>query len=398
MKNAILDRDFDLGGGEIVNVSTDERILFSPYNISAYQIDLIKKCRDSIKKLKTRIKIRKYIKKFPKVPHFEELLVVNVLASGTEEEYEVVVRKFFLKFPNFFYAKLHMARVYLYYEQYNEISNLYGDTLKLSTAFPNRKVFFIHEMKQFLYFSVSYFITKGRIKAAKERLYQMSTITGSSAGIYKNAQKMIKSYCSSLAEEKKESIIVTTNFEKSLNKFDFLPKIKRKIINLNNKFNNDNLKDNSNLLVQSQIAAEKYPKVPHFKTFIVQYYIANRDHLNVVAAVQELYNLHPNFLLTKIFLSELLLRTEDLEYGIKKIFELFNKDLILDVSIQKEYSAVEYLSFYFIAGKVWLYKKRPDLAEKCLNNLSRVNTDSNQHILLQKEISKYYTKNYNNLN
>jgi len=399
-ENQIDEKDFNLGDGEIVKVVTNEAVIFEPYNLSTYQIGLIKKYRQNLENPKTLIEVKKCIKKFPKVPHFEELLVKCVLISGkkkgNEESYERAVRKFYLKFPDFFFAKLHIARVYLLYEEYSEISNLYGETLKLSTAFPNRKVFNINEINQFLYFSISYFIAKGRIENAQERLDQMFYITGLS-GMYKNAQNMIRQYIDNLNIEKEEAMIITTDFEEILAEYKFSSKVEKLIIKLNNEFET-NCENNSNLLIQAQIASNKYSKIPHFKCIIAECYMVNNDFENAAIAIQELYNSHPDFLYSKLFISELLLHSQDKEDGIQQIFKIFNAELKLSASMQKKYTAKEFIRFQFLAGRVWLYKKRPDLAQECLYDLSRLDTDRNEYKFLQKLISEYYTKNNDNLN
>jgi hypothetical protein len=89
------------------------------------------------------------IKKYPKTPHFKNILAKVYIDLGHEEKGLKQLKELLKENPDFVFAKTELMSYYLQKNKLNEIAILLGESLEIEDLYKNRKIFHISEFMTF---------------------------------------------------------------------------------------------------------------------------------------------------------------------------------------------------------------------------------------------------------
>jgi len=112
--------------------------------------------------LKTLPVFQELVRKYPHVPIFHNNLLNARQFLGQEEEVEKGVIELYRQFPNYLFAKLGQATLYLRQEKIDLIPEIFNQTFDLKMLYPDRELFHIMEVRAFYHFLGRYFFYTGR--------------------------------------------------------------------------------------------------------------------------------------------------------------------------------------------------------------------------------------------
>ena len=101
--------------------------------------------------------IQKYIKRFPKNPHFKNHLAVLYTRLGENYKANEINKIIVAENPDYLYGKLNLASHYYYEGEYNKMKDILGNDLSLKTLYPERDTFHLNEALNFLKITVLYY-------------------------------------------------------------------------------------------------------------------------------------------------------------------------------------------------------------------------------------------------
>ncbi|WP_289048287.1 DUF1186 domain-containing protein [Carboxylicivirga marina] len=155
------------------NITDDNTILDSEYGINDYVREALEEAYHLARKPKAANvkKLKGYIKKYPRVPHFKNYLSVCFSDTGRDAEAQKVIELTIEQHPNYFYGRLNRANMYLDEEQYEKIPELLGEAMDLPSLYPQRPEFHIDEIKGFYFLAVRYYLAIDK-EAEAEHCYQ----------------------------------------------------------------------------------------------------------------------------------------------------------------------------------------------------------------------------------
>ncbi len=144
-------------------------------------------------KKKALLKLQKMIQKHPHFSPFYGLLIAYYWVHDHEKAIEWT-KKTYAKFPEDFTAKLAMAKYYAVVEDNMEgVYSIFGRDIKLSYAYPNRKLYHYTEFMNFVFFSVYIFLELDRLSDAEAKLAEIAPF-GTDHQTYYACKKMIDNY------------------------------------------------------------------------------------------------------------------------------------------------------------------------------------------------------------
>lgn len=114
--------------------------------------------------------------KYPAVPYFKNLLGVAFTASGRKMKAEEILNWTIKTHPEFIFARLNLATIYLANGRVKKIPNLLGKSLNLGDFYPDRDEFHKNEVLSYLQLAISYFLFINDIHSAEERMEMMEEI------------------------------------------------------------------------------------------------------------------------------------------------------------------------------------------------------------------------------
>ncbi len=195
--------------------------------------NLLKQCIENVGKSKHEKELQKYIKNFPKVPLFYKLLCDEFFRKGKIESYKRFSISYYKKFPEDFFAVLHMAIVHALNEELNKVKLLYGETITLQFAFPNKTIYHISEIIDFLSFTVSYCLANHALDDAIINENKLGEILKDSTA-HKNAKEQIANYKRELLPYKSASIEIVGGYKDIYKFYNFTEEetevIKRRLL------------------------------------------------------------------------------------------------------------------------------------------------------------------------
>jgi tetratricopeptide (TPR) repeat protein len=112
------------------------------------------------------------IKKYPHIPMFYNYLVVAYSAAGEHEKAEETARKNYERNPDYLFARLNYAELFLRRGEYERVAEIFDHTFDLKLLYPKRKRFHVSEVVGFMGLVGIYFLGLGEREAA-ERYYEI---------------------------------------------------------------------------------------------------------------------------------------------------------------------------------------------------------------------------------
>jgi tetratricopeptide (TPR) repeat protein len=104
------------------------------------------------------------IEKYPHIPEFKNYLTVSYKSQGKLEKAYELNMQILKEHPDYLYAKMNLAKEYLYGNDYDSIPAILGEAMDIKALYPNRTLFHIIEMVNFYQIAVQYFIAKEDIE------------------------------------------------------------------------------------------------------------------------------------------------------------------------------------------------------------------------------------------
>jgi len=114
--------------------------------------------------------------KYPAVPFFKNLLGITYKASGWKMKAEETFKWTFKSHPEFLFARLNMATIYLENGKVKKVPQLLGISFNLGDLYPERDEFHENEALSYLQVAISYFLAIDDIQSAQIRMDMMDEI------------------------------------------------------------------------------------------------------------------------------------------------------------------------------------------------------------------------------
>ncbi len=101
--------------------------------------------------------IQKYIKRFPKIPHFKNYLVVLYTKTGNNYKANEINKILLNQHPDYLFGKLNLASSYYYKGQHLKMAEVLGYEMDLKALYPEKDTFQLSEVLNFLKITVLYY-------------------------------------------------------------------------------------------------------------------------------------------------------------------------------------------------------------------------------------------------
>lgn len=111
-------------------------------------------------------KILEAIEKHPRVPTFCNYISVAYKLSGNSEKSEFWAHETYRRHPDYLFAKINLANLYLEKKQLDKVEELFDGTFDLKLLYPKRKKYHITEFVSFLGMVGLYSHAKGHKESA----------------------------------------------------------------------------------------------------------------------------------------------------------------------------------------------------------------------------------------
>jgi len=150
-------------------VSDNISLLDEEYNVTTEAHELI----DDAYYLSTHGKksgiktIQKYIKQFPKIPHFKNYLGVLYTKIGNRYKADEIDKIIKNQHPDYLFGKLNLASAYYYKGQHFKMAEILGKEMDLRVLYPERNVFQLSEALNFLKITVLYYVAENDSEKAE---------------------------------------------------------------------------------------------------------------------------------------------------------------------------------------------------------------------------------------
>lgn len=142
-------------------------------------------------KKETISRLERLCAKYPAVPYFKNLLGVAFTASGWKMKAEEILKWTIKSHPEFLFARLNMATIYLANGQAKKVPQLLGKSLNLGELYPDRDEFHKNEALSYLKVAISYFLSIDNIQSAEERMEMMDEIDPGAPLTYEARQEIM---------------------------------------------------------------------------------------------------------------------------------------------------------------------------------------------------------------
>ncbi len=337
--------------------------------------------------------LKEKIKEYPDIAFLHKMLVDEYTLIHNDNLHAKYTLVYYEKFPDDFFAKLNIARIYLEQNEYKNITRIYGKDLSLRYAFPDRKEFHSAEIVDFLYFVIRYHLTLMDIEKAEKARKKVGELNADEEFVA-HMDEMIQYYKEELAQDEEITLSLSYSFKQvytSLGipdeEIDLLEEYRDIIHKLE--------EPAANVVVALEVFINKYPDNPYFKLFIIDYHIKIKNSEAAIEHINILYNSHPDFLMSKIKMVQLLLNGTFKNRSKKQLGEDAVKifDNILDfqyVKPQRElYHIDEALMFYFVVLQIHIRFNRPAFAQNCLAMIGNLDPNSKEYAWGKKILDDY---------
>jgi hypothetical protein len=129
--------------------------------------------------------------KYPAVPFFKNLLGITYKAAGWKMKAEETFKWTFKSHPEFLFARLNMATIYLENGKVKKVPQLLGKSFNLGDLYPERDEFHENEALSYLQVAISYFLAIDDIQSAQKRMEMMDEIDPGAPLTYDARQEII---------------------------------------------------------------------------------------------------------------------------------------------------------------------------------------------------------------
>jgi tetratricopeptide (TPR) repeat protein len=89
-------------------------------------------------------------KKYPRVPQIYNYLAVAYSYAGEKEKAEQIIKENIRKNPDYLFARINQAQIWLAKEEYDKIPELFDHKYDLQMLYPKRRKFHISEVANFM--------------------------------------------------------------------------------------------------------------------------------------------------------------------------------------------------------------------------------------------------------
>ncbi|MDR3140382.1 MAG: DUF1186 domain-containing protein [Tannerellaceae bacterium] len=124
-------------------------------------------------------KLKQLIKEYPNVPKLKSYLATVYRYKGELDKARKLYEQLVCEYPTYLYGRTGLASFLLEDKAYDKIEELLGTDMDIRTLFPEREVFHLHEVSDFLELSIRYFTDMGQIEKAEARYKELKTINSS---------------------------------------------------------------------------------------------------------------------------------------------------------------------------------------------------------------------------
>lgn len=125
---------------------------------------------------KTLKKITQLIEQYPTVPQLKNYLSVAYNTMGNKTMSQQVNQQLLETHPDYLFAKLNQASVFIERGEYQRVPELLGPNLDLKQLYPHRQLFHLSEVTGYLKLTISYFAAMGNREMAEEKLALLKKI------------------------------------------------------------------------------------------------------------------------------------------------------------------------------------------------------------------------------
>jgi len=94
---------------------------------------------------------------YPEFNTISNYLAAAYSYAGDREKSHNLIKKNFERFPNYLFARVQLAEIYLENREYDKFENLMENHLDLKQIYPERDVFHISEVEGILYLATRYY-------------------------------------------------------------------------------------------------------------------------------------------------------------------------------------------------------------------------------------------------
>ncbi len=114
--------------------------------------------------------------KYPMIPYFKNFLGITYKAAGWKSKAEEIFKWTLKTHPEFLYARINRAVIYLEKGQEKKVPHLLGKTFNLAELYPEREEFHENEVLSYHQVSISYFLAINDFESAENRMEKMNEI------------------------------------------------------------------------------------------------------------------------------------------------------------------------------------------------------------------------------
>jgi tetratricopeptide (TPR) repeat protein len=127
--------------------------------------------------------LKQLMEAYPEVPLLKNDLGIAYHNKGMLDESRKVYEQIVVEFPDYLQGWLGLFSAFLEEKAYDKIEELAGTDVDIRTLFPEREVFHLDEVSNFLRFAILYFAITGRIERAEAKYKELKTINSGYPGL-----------------------------------------------------------------------------------------------------------------------------------------------------------------------------------------------------------------------
>jgi hypothetical protein len=127
--------------------------------------------------------LKQLMKAYPGVPLLKSDLEVAYHNKGMLDKARKVYEQLVVESPDYLQGWIGLFSAFLEEKTYDNIEELAGTDVDIRTLFPEREVFHLGEVSDFLRFAILYFVTTDQIEKAEARYRELKTINSAYPGL-----------------------------------------------------------------------------------------------------------------------------------------------------------------------------------------------------------------------
>jgi predicted Zn-dependent protease len=120
------------------------------------------------------------IQKYPRVPHFKNLLSVLYGYQKNHAKASELNRRILKEHPEYLFGKINLALEYIHKQEYEKVPELLGTSLEISELYPYRNEFNYEEVLSYNKAVLLYFIKTNNEEQAEQRFKSMQEMDAES--------------------------------------------------------------------------------------------------------------------------------------------------------------------------------------------------------------------------